>query len=376
MKFHNSALYKYQLFLFALCFSLYGVLIGLQCKKPTPPDVDDTPKPGKRDYTWTIDTLAYPGSFQTLMRDIWASSPTNVYVVGHNDQGGQGTMFRYDGNKWRAVDLGSIIIGGISLSAVYGFGPNDIYAVGERIYDNPTPPPNFLDSSLIIRFDGVSWREVKINKKRALYSIHGSNPSSIVAVGHDGTLYYFNGANWRLFNYNSYPIYGEQSFIRVFASDNDKFYINAAWRNLPTNDSTLYSFIKFDGSTISIIDSFYDIRGSGLHQWGVTGIWFSPTQQLYSCGLGVYKYNDSKWNKLISSNTFLSSIYGTSDRNIFVCGQYGKIIHYNGIDWYLYEELQFSNVWFSDIWTDGNEVFIVGSTFDGNKYITIILHGK
>jgi hypothetical protein len=40
------------------------------CKETPPEPPDDTPKPGKCDYVWTVDTLAYPGSFQTLMRDI------------------------------------------------------------------------------------------------------------------------------------------------------------------------------------------------------------------------------------------------------------------------------------------------------------------
>jgi hypothetical protein len=151
---------------------VFTALFVYSCKnKPTQPD-DNTTKPGKRDYTWTIDTLSYPGSMQTLMRDIWASSPTNVYVVGHNDQPGPGTMFRYDGKSWKTTRFhvadGGTVSGPVSLSAIYGFGPNDIYAVGERIYDNPNPPYGFLDSSLIIHYDGVKWEDVKLKMGRML----------------------------------------------------------------------------------------------------------------------------------------------------------------------------------------------------------------
>jgi hypothetical protein len=128
------------------------LLLGVCCKdEPTKPPPEDTIK-DPRTYTWTIDTLAYPGSMQTNMQDIWASSPTNVYVVGRNERG-YGKMYHFDGTRWTDVKLsttqGGTIQGAIDLFGIYGFGSNDVYAVGERIYDNFTPPPNFLDSSLL-----------------------------------------------------------------------------------------------------------------------------------------------------------------------------------------------------------------------------------
>jgi len=100
------------------------------CKHVSEPPVVKSP----REYTWTIDTLAYPNSFQTSMRDIWGSSANDVYVVGHNDQA-FGKMWHYDGSRWEPVRL-HILEGGPlpnigSLSAIYGFSANDIWAVGE-----------------------------------------------------------------------------------------------------------------------------------------------------------------------------------------------------------------------------------------------------
>ena len=42
----------------------------------------------------------------------------------------------------------------IDVGQVYGFAPNDIYLVGANTYLNPSPPPNFLDSSVILHFNG------------------------------------------------------------------------------------------------------------------------------------------------------------------------------------------------------------------------------
>ena len=56
------------------------LVMGLSCKKPKPIEPDDNDKPGRRDYTWTIDTISYPGSLQTTMRDMYAVDEKNIYV--------------------------------------------------------------------------------------------------------------------------------------------------------------------------------------------------------------------------------------------------------------------------------------------------------
>ena len=102
----------------------------LQTCKEKPVDNNDDDKPGRRDYKWTIDTLSYPGSLQTTMYDMYAVNEKNIYVVGHNEDNGVGTMYHYDGRKWDPVKLswavGGTIGGAFDLSAMYGFGANDI----------------------------------------------------------------------------------------------------------------------------------------------------------------------------------------------------------------------------------------------------------
>ena len=86
---------------FNLLLPLVFMLIGFACSFGTDPD--DPPK-NPRDYVWTVDTLAYPGSIQTHMRSIWGSSVSDVYVAGFNASGG-GNMYHYDGEVWEVVGL-------------------------------------------------------------------------------------------------------------------------------------------------------------------------------------------------------------------------------------------------------------------------------
>jgi len=111
------------------------IIICAGCKK-NPADSKETPT-NPRAYKWTVDTLAYPGSFQTSMRDIWGSSSKDVYVVGHNERA-FGKMYHYDGRTWTPVRL-HILEGGPlpnigTLSAIYGISANDVWVVGDRIY--------------------------------------------------------------------------------------------------------------------------------------------------------------------------------------------------------------------------------------------------
>lgn len=135
-------------------------LIFVSCNETPPGPPPLPPAKDPHTYTWTTDTLAFPNRKQTLMSDSWASSPTDVYVVGYNDQPGPGTMYHYDGMRWSTTHFhaaeGGSMAGAVSLAAIIGFSANEIWLVGERLYGNS---PAYVDSSLLIHFDGENWRE-------------------------------------------------------------------------------------------------------------------------------------------------------------------------------------------------------------------------
>jgi hypothetical protein len=71
-------------------------------------------------------------------------------------------------------------------------------------------------------------------------------------------------------------------------------------------------------------------------------------------------------------------IHGTDDNYIFVVGRSnvepypGAIYHYNGNDWFNFQNLNIPGFVYAEVWTDGREAFVVGIT--GQK--SIVLHGK
>jgi hypothetical protein len=333
-------------------------------------------QPGRRDYVWTVDTIAYPGSWQTLMRDIWGSSPNDVYVVGHNDNPGEPTMFRFNGEKWLTTKFhaaeGGQISGPVTLKSILGFGKNDIWVVGERIYVNPNRPPNFLDSSLIIHYDGISWKEHKVTGGRSLESIKGLSPSDIWACGWNGTIWHYTGGKW------------VREYVNVDVPPSGEFFLNDI-QPMPNGDVFMIGFIhqndivkttrfffKREHGKWKILDSAIIMLGRIEEKWGYADLWLSPKGKLYSCGGGVYEWDGNSWRQIIYSTIWLAKMFGTSEKNIFIAGHLGVVMHYNGSDWYRFTEIDYGRSYFSGVVVT-NEVFLISRV---NEYDTAIVRGK
>jgi len=353
-----------------MLIAIFGLLFLSMCCKDEPTKPPDEIIKNPREYVWTVDTLAYPGSMQVYMKSIWASSPTDVYVVGHNERG-FGKMYHFNGISWTDVKLstaqGGQIDGAIDLVDIIGFGSNDIYAVGEKIYTNPAPPPNFLDSSLIIHFDGTQWREIQIPRMRGLASVWGANSQDVWADGYYGSLYHFDGLLW-----NRILIDTTLSFGNIFGLSPKDVYTTCA-RILDKDnqrDSTQYLMYHFNSSSWSAIDSSYEFLGYYQERFGFN-LW-GTTTSIYSANQAVYKKTGSSWIPILNTGLPFYSIFGTDDNNFFVGGYGNQIYHFNGTDWFQFKQLSDATKFCTSIWCNDKEAFIVSG--DGSK--TWIFHGK
>lgn len=349
-----------------IAMAVYGMFMMACEKSPIKP----TPEPAKdpRQYSWTVDTLAYPGSFQTLMERIWGSSPQNVYVVGHcNDA--RGDIYHFDGKTWWPFEFRGW--GSLELCDIYGFSEDDIWIVGARSkligWDSLM---NIIAdvSSIIIHYNGSTWQKLLDDQGEILLTVWGISPSDIWAGGIHGNLFHYNGHLWQP---DSVPLRIPRDPQAVWIFNNfagnaaDNIYSLLTARNKQGQE--WYYLLRHNGTAWSIVDSMKYTYFSRL--------WMSPSGTLYATGSGVKRRDGTSWTALLQ-HAFTVGIHGTSDENIFVASNDGEIFHYNGLDWYRFENLQFPGTGFWDIWTDGREVFIVGNTTLADKQVTLILHGK
>lgn len=354
------------------------VLAGLAaegCKKDTtvaPPPKQEPKDP--RTYTWTIDTLQHPESFQTMMMRIWGSDPKNVYVVGHNDVGKR-KMYHYNGERWEVVPLTQNEGGPIerpNLSDIFGFGPSNIYAVGDRPIANPNPPPNTIFASLIIRFDGAQWRDIPTSGL-FLQAIAGNSSGLAYAAGGGNVGFVITGS---MVTPDTIPNTSSGSAVfqvnTVAVTSTGEVYANGTTRD---NFSSKFHFLYRPSSgEWRILDSAIIQPGLVENKWGYAKFWYSTWARLYSVYGGVFTWNGSAWNKILDSETALSDVKGRSDNDLFVCGHFGLLYHFNGHDWFQFQQFANPDLVLTALLVFQDDIFLLGHQAGG--YRTLIFHGK
>ena len=96
---------------------------------------------------------------------VWGSSSDDVYMVGGTRD--QGEVYHFDGSQWREMLVPSVPL----LVWVFGFGPDDVFAVGE--------------GGGAIHYDGDRWTSLATGTKEDLWGVWGSSPDDLWVVGGD-----------------------------------------------------------------------------------------------------------------------------------------------------------------------------------------------
>ena len=97
------------------------------------------------------------------LRDVWGSSPSNVFAVG-------GTTLHYDDSTWREMSGG----GGYG---VWGSSASNVFAVG------------FYGT--ILHYDGSTWGEMSSGTTEHLRGVWGISSSDVFVVGSKGTILHY-----------------------------------------------------------------------------------------------------------------------------------------------------------------------------------------
>src|SRR3990170_431779 len=94
-----------------------GILLTLNsCQEGITGPGED--QPGRRDYTWTVDTL----NIEAPAYKIWGSSPTDVWSINISPDLSN-SFWHYDGSKWSTDGIFRLV----SPHALFGFSNNNIY---------------------------------------------------------------------------------------------------------------------------------------------------------------------------------------------------------------------------------------------------------
>jgi hypothetical protein len=324
------------------------------CKKDvaTPPPSDTGPH---KQFSWSTDTISFPGSVQTSMQSIYGTGADNIYIVGHNEVKA-GRIFHYNGTAWDPVGLDHLAG---EFSAIGGSSSTDIWIAGAELYYDPITRI-LLDSSMIVHYDGSNWNKSSIPKGTGLNCISVLSRSHILAGSRTGSIFRFDGTQWTKYDL------GENLFISsiVCMSPSTGYCIANQEDWSPPNDSLAYFLYEYSGSGWSVIDSVSLTPGAPPPRFG--NKLTVCNGELYSGGPNIYRYSHSTWESVFSGN--VAQFWKGPDNDMVVAGD--GVYYFNGTIWNQVAQTQ--PMYALGIYASADDLFIVGN----DNWKSIVIHGK
>ncbi len=343
------------------------ICMGISCKKDKSPigPVPTLPVYTSHEFEWEIDTLDYPGSYQTLIRDIWGTSENNVYAVGHNDQGSKGSIWHWDGNEWKSLvnyegPIDPFYLGPSSFREIYGFSANDFWIVGERYQEN----------GIVLHFNGNDWIKHDFFYPSNLLSVWGTSSSDLWVGDFYSKIHHYDGAQW------TEMAIGVNAGIHSIAgfSENEVYALGYELDDMSPQDSTTYHFFQYSDNTWNKVYSYIVGINPDKYIFGNSALYVINDNTFYSVGYEIFTWHKGNW-KNVSFPFYIHNlidISGSSNYNLFTVGIFGDLFHFNGQDWYQYTELP--NISYGSVWMHDRYVFIAGHIYPSNHQ-TVILRG-
>ncbi len=341
-----------------LILVLAAVLTASSCKESITENIVLVKSP--LEMTWTVDTLAYPQSVQTLMSQICAFSKNNIYLVGWSGLVG-GEMYRYDGQKWQNVDI-SPQIGGHRVNRLLGLSPTNIWGVGYQ-----------GENDLIVNYDGIRWKKESITTKGELYRVDGDSPNNIYALGSNSTIYYYNGIKWSYEKIRpNIPINIEFGWESVAVYKGTVLLVGDT---RTANHAKAYMYQgKFNNWVL--VDSL-DRKYLENEKWGTLVFEKGENGKLFSWGNYFHEFTGEGWKRIPQPHIKNAGqgFYVYSDNYMISLAR--GVDYFDGKIWQSLPRFEnLNNLLFQDAWSSGDELFIIANDFNTWPNRTIVFHGK
>jgi hypothetical protein len=239
-----------------------------------------------------------------------------VWVVGS-----KGMLLGYDGSAWRSFDSGTEE----DLLSVSSRGPEHAWAVGRK--------------GTIRFFNGSEWVSQDGGTTRTLFSVFALDQAHVWAVG-DGVALFFDGNRWTRWDVPWVMRSVTAAPGRVWAAGNEGIYA------LDGNAWSLQYKSPLPLVGVSACDS--------THAWAVGRplVQQLPVSTVFFC-------NGSTWaeqRKVPDHNLY--AIFARSPREVWVAGESGKALFFDGADWGYRDLSQYVST--SGIASNGVNVWAVG----------------
>ena len=274
--------------------------------------------------------------------DVWETDENNVYAVGGvtiNDT--TYGVLHWDGNEWSTV----VKRGGNH--AIFGFSENDIWVAGGAVF----------------HYDGIKWAQIDsklvgnqvIPLDQVLFDnteytcIRGTSSNNLYLRNLWGRIVHWDGSKASLMD-----VQASEAFRDIYGIDENTIYA-VADTVVGYRHGELYSLENKKWILIKK-SSLFPSEGELIGPFN--SVWLENNYELYTVGDRVAIRRNKQWEE-INLQFYIERIRGYASNNIFVTGDFG---HFNGKEWYHYDELERASGVLKGIMVYNKTVFIVGYT--------------
>jgi hypothetical protein len=313
---------------------------------------------------WTLDTLGDGAS--SMLNDVFILNDTCAFAVGAvyfrdslgNFDGIPYNFLKWNGKKWelrKASVMYKDHLITVPLEGVYAFSEKDIWLVG----------------SFPIHGNGYSWEMYHLQDMGLGVSVEkawGKNSSDMYFSGWNGSLVHYDGTHWTQLQTGTtmeiQDIYGAQNKT------------TGRWEILATAGNY---YVSNERKILSITDTTITALSDSGINWALSSVWFVPGKQYWVVGDGIWKKqfasNAPLWigGPNIFTTYITDRIRGTGINDVFICGAYGELIHFNGSSWRSYQsQISLTNGKYQSVAATDRLVIAVGY----NSPLAVIATGK
>lgn len=292
--------------------------------------------------TWSAQTS---GTTEQLSA-VFSPASGQFVSVGTN-----GTILRGSAGTWTSQPAGT----SLALTAVRGTGSSDIWSAGV--------------GGQLMRYDGTKWTSSRSGFERNIRSVAALKATDVWAVGDGGYIGHYDGTKWTDFpsgtTVNLNGVYALSATEVYAVGDNKTFlrYLGSSWQPHPAGYATIAQDVKgiwaFAGTNIwtvattttpnqVYVGNFNGISYSGYTPTdpagmnrvvNVNGMW--ATQQgantlIFFAGKSYAAFSNVNGAMVNTSYQFplngseLRAVWGTSATDVWVVGDNGFVIQYDG----------------------------------------------
>jgi hypothetical protein len=275
-----------------------------------------------------------------------------VYAVGELYLTGEPTRYNvavWNGNNWELMRIQFNTICGQSgttpypASSIFAFGPTDMWISSQ--------------GGQLARWDGTTQTAAICMPEPFAVSKIWGEANSIYAVGYGGRIAHYTSGTWR----------------RIESGTTTHILDAHGVLNPVTGKTEVYCAVTDfwqpqDRKVLRIRDTVVDsipwTTGRNL-----SSLWTHNGFPLFTTGDGIFENSAGHWREInLGTSVYTNRIRGTGLNDITLCGSFGLLAHYNGIDWRTYPEVY--NAIYSGLAVSDDLVVAVGER-NGRGVVTI-----